>query len=128
MSDKYVTVVGSKYYYGLEPFALGRLLVCVKEHDNAIDTEAISVKLPFINKIGYLGNAPYTVASGTYSAGRLYDHVGEAFYIRVCFIIANAIICRLEQGDKTVLRAEYEQQAVEAVQSQPVNASLEQWD
>lgn len=128
MEDRYVTVVGMRHYYGMEPFAIGRLLACEKESSNCIDGEAIKVKIPFINKIGYIGNSPYSIAVGTYSAGRLYDHVGDKFYIRVCFIAGPMVICKLETGDKTILQQEYAKQSETEDEKEQRQTEFEQWD
>lgn len=49
----------------------------VKEPDNEFDKEAIKVEMPGIALIGYVANSPYTVIGENFSAGRLYDRIGE---------------------------------------------------
>ena len=49
----------------------------IKEPDNEYDTEAIKVEMPGIGHIGYVANSPYTVVGESYSAGRLYDKIGD---------------------------------------------------
>ena len=49
----------------------------VKEPDNEYDKEAIKVEMPGIGHIGYVANSPYTVVGESYSAGRLYDKIGD---------------------------------------------------
>lgn len=46
MEDLYVTVTGFANYYHKKPFAIGNVLICVKEPSNKYDSEAITVKLP----------------------------------------------------------------------------------
>lgn len=66
MEDLYVTVTGFANYYHKKPFAIGNVLICVKEPSNKYDSEAITVKLPIIGKVGYIANSPastFTVRS-----------------------------------------------------------------
>ena len=44
MEDLYVTVTGFANYYHKKPFAIGNVLICVKEPSNKYDSEAITVK------------------------------------------------------------------------------------
>ena len=48
MEDLYVTVTGFANYYHKKPFAIGNVLICIKEPSNKYDSEAITVKLPII--------------------------------------------------------------------------------
>lgn len=50
MEDLYVTVTGFANYYHKKPFAIGNVLICVKEPSNKYDSEAITVKLPIIGQ------------------------------------------------------------------------------
>lgn len=108
--EKYVTITGFHHYYDKKPFAIGNLIRCRKEADNEHDCEAIKCTLPMLGTVGYIANSPYTVAGGTMSAGRLYDHVGERFYVRVMFTTQTKIICRVEDGDPGQLAGELEEQ------------------
>ena len=56
------------------PKMKGKLL---KEPDNEYDKEAIKVEMPGIGQMGYVANSPYTVVGESYSAGRLYDKIGD---------------------------------------------------
>lgn len=98
MSDHYVTITGFKHYYDLTPFKIGNLIRCSKDPQNVHDGEAIRCSLPMIGTVGYLANSPSTVAGGTRSAGRIYDHVPDKFYVRVCFTTFTKVICRMEEG------------------------------
>ena len=57
MEDLYVTVTGFANYYHKKPFAIGNVLICVKEPSNKYDSEAITVKLPIIGKVGYIAQS-----------------------------------------------------------------------
>ena len=69
-------------------------------------SEAIRCSLPVIGTVGYIANAPNTVAGGTMSAGRIYDHVKKRFYVRVMFTTFTKIICRIEFGNPQGYEAE----------------------
>jgi hypothetical protein len=97
MMDKncFFTVCGTKYYYGMKPFEIDRIIKIVKEPDNEHDNEAIGAELPFIGKVGYVANSPNTVARGTYSAGRIYDLFDTEAYAQVLFVTHGSVICLL---------------------------------
>lgn len=97
MKDRYITITGFHHYYGKQPFSIGNIMKCMKEESNPYDAEAIKVVLPYIGTVGYVANSPTTVAGGTMSAGRVYDHVRKKFYARVMFTTATKIICKLEE-------------------------------
>ncbi len=80
----YVTIVGIGYS-PLKQILMqtGTILRCEKEPDNKYDHEAIKVCLPIGEIGGYIANSINTVVRGTYSAGRLYDKMGEVNYVQV---------------------------------------------
>lgn len=100
MKEQYVTITGVKHYYGVVPFQVGKKITCVKEPTNPFDGEAIKCQLKHIGTIGYIANAPHTVAKGTKSAGRIAHKVKNKFKVEVVFIIANSIICQIVEGEK----------------------------
>ena len=108
--NMYITVTGFANYYGKKPFNIGNVLVCSKDPSNKYDSEAISVRLPIIGKVGYVSNSPYTMAGGTTSAGRIYDKVEDKFYIRVMFTTQSKIICKVEDGSGDELEKEIQSQ------------------
>ena len=95
MKEMYVTITGFKYYYGASPFKIGKKVKCVKEPSNPYDSEAIKVVMKHIGTVGYIANSPYTSATGTMSAGRIWEKVGKKFYARVMFITSSKVICRV---------------------------------
>ncbi len=99
MTEKYITITGMKHYFGLKPFKVGKKVKCTKEPENSIDSEAIRVTMKHIGKVGYVANSPFTGATGTMSAGRIYEHVGKEFKARVMFITPSMVICRVLQED-----------------------------
>ena len=109
-AERYLTVTGFWSYHDKKPFVIGNLIRCKKEPDNMYDAEAIRCTLPVLGTVGYIANSIQTVAGGTMSAGRIYDQVGERFYIRVMFTTQTKVICRVEKGDPEELAQELERQ------------------
>lgn len=75
MKKVYVTITGMKYYYGFNPFSIGKKLTCKKEHNNPYDSEAIKVTMKNIGTVGYIANSPYSKANGTMGAGAVNKYV-----------------------------------------------------
>ena len=92
METMFVTITGANYYYGLKPFKVGGILKLVKDKNNHFDSEAIEVKMPYIDTVGFVANSPNTTFKGTYSAGRLYDSIGDYCYARVMFVTHSSVI------------------------------------
>ena len=55
----------------------GDKLILKKDKDNIYDDEAIVAYKENKTKVGYVANSVHSVARGTYSAGRLYDRIGD---------------------------------------------------
>ena len=72
---------------------------CEKEFDNDYDEEAIKVMMKTFGKVGYVANSSRTVAKGTKSAGRIYDKVGDKFFVRVCFVTGGSVIAEVVNKD-----------------------------
>lgn len=100
MKEQYITIVGFNHYYGARPFKVGKRIKCVKEPDNIYDSEAIKAVVKGIGTVGYVANAPYTVATGTKSAGRIAHKVKKKFKVEVMFITNSKVICRVVDGWK----------------------------
>lgn len=101
MKEKYVTITGMNHYYGLRPFSVGKKVKCMKDKNNPYDSEAIKVVIKDIGTVGYIANNPYTTATGTMSAGRIYEKVKKKFVVEVMFITSSKVICRVVDGLKT---------------------------
>lgn len=100
MKVKYVTITGMNHYYGLKPFSVGKKVKCIKDKNNAYDSEAIKVVMKDIGTVGYITNSPYTTATGTMSAGRIYGKVKKEFKVEVMFITSSKVICKVVDGYK----------------------------
>ena len=77
---------------------------------NKYDSEAITVKLPIIGKVGYIANSPASIAGGTLSAGRIYDKVEDKFFVRVMFTTQSKVICKVEENSDGILEKEIQTQ------------------
>ncbi len=100
MKNLYVTITGLNYYYGLAPFKIGKKLVCKKEKSNPYDSEAIKVVIKDLGTVGYIANSPNTKATGTLSAGGVRSKVKKKFTVKVMFITASKVICKVVDGFK----------------------------
>lgn len=92
----YVTLTGLNHRYGVEPFRVGQKVKLVKEPENEFDREAIRAELPGLGKVGYVANSIRTVVGNCYSAGRLYDKIGDAATAKVEYVLCNAVVCKVK--------------------------------
>ena len=92
METMFVTITGTNHYYHLKPFKVGSVVKLVKDKNNHFDSEAIEVKMPYIDTVGFVANSPNTTFQGTVSAGRLYDKIGDIAYARVMFVTHSSVI------------------------------------
>ena len=53
------------------------------------------MELPGLGTVGYVANSPYTVVGESYSAGRLYDKIGESAKGRILYVMPKGILCEL---------------------------------
>ena len=92
METMFVTITGVNHYYGLKPFKVGGILKLVKDKHNNFDGDAIEVKMPYIDTVGYVANSPNTTFKGTFSAGRVYDRIDDYCFARVMFITHSSVV------------------------------------
>ena len=92
----YFTIAGTKYHYGQDFMEKGMTVRLEKEPDNEVDREAIKVMLEGLGHIGYVANSPYTVVGESWSAGRLYDKIGDTAEGTVLYVMDKGILCFLE--------------------------------
>ncbi len=92
MDTMFVTITGVNHYYGLKPFKIGGIVKLLKDRDNEYDSDAIEVRLPYVETVGYVANSPNTCFKGTVSAGRLYDKIDEYVYARIMFVTHSSVI------------------------------------
>ena len=100
MANKiYFTITGLDFRYGDEFLEKGTEVMLEKEPDNKYDKEAILVKLPGLATIGYVTNSVRTVLGDSYSAGRLYDKIGDTAAGIVAYNLVNGVVCELVQEE-----------------------------
>lgn len=92
MKKIYFTITGMSHYYGDRFFEKGMTVKLVKEADNKVDSEAIKVELEGLGTVGYVANSPYTVLGESYSAGRMYDEIGDTAEGTVLYVTDRGII------------------------------------
>lgn len=99
MDKMYFTITGTNYYFGKDFLENVTPIKLVKQPDNAHDREAIKVELPGLGVVGYVANSPYTVLGENFSAGRLYDKIGDTAEGNVLYVLPNGILCTLEKEE-----------------------------
>ena len=95
MKEIYFTITGTSYHYGQDFLKPKMKVKLIKETDNEYDKEAIKVELPGLGTVGYVANSPYTVVGESYSAGRLYDKIGDSAKGRILYVMPKGILCEL---------------------------------
>lgn len=73
----------------------GQILLLKKDHDNPFDDEAIKAFRSKDIPCGYVANSVSTVARGSFSAGRLYDRIGEECEAEILFLFEDCLIARV---------------------------------
>ena len=90
-----VTLTGISHYIDWSALQPNQEVTLRKEPHNQYDTEAIAVYMNGITQIGNVANSVYSVAKGTYSAGRLYDKIGNEAKARIMVVMKEAAILTL---------------------------------
>ena len=99
MAEIYFTIAGTNHHFGQEFIEPKMEVKLVKEPDNEVDKEAIKVELPGLGLIGYVANSPYTVLGESFSAGRLYDKIGDTATGTVLYKLPKGVLCVLRAED-----------------------------
>lgn len=87
-----LTLTGIDHYIDPEELEPNQEVILRKEPSNNKDKKAIAVYIKDTVKIGYVANSVYSVAKGTYSAGRLYDKVENESKAVIQVILRNSAI------------------------------------
>ena len=95
----YFTIAGMNHHYGNEFLKRGMKVRLEKEPDNEYDKEAIKVLVKGMGHVGYVANSPYTVKGDSWSAGRIYDKIGDTARGEVVHIFGNGAVCVLKKKD-----------------------------
>ena len=92
MKKIYFTVAGTNHYFGNDFLKPDMKIRLIREPDNKFDTEAIRIELEGLGVIGYVGNSPFTVVGESYSAGRLYDKIGDTEEGTVMYVLNRGVL------------------------------------
>ena len=96
MSKKtYFTLTGTQYFQGKDFLEKDMKVRLIKDPDNDYDKEAIKVELEGLGQIGHVANSPYTVVGESYSAGRLYDIIGDEAEGTIVYVMPTGVLCKL---------------------------------
>ena len=93
------TVTGTRHYFGQGFLERGMKVRLEKEPDNEYDREAIKVMLEGLGHIGHVANSPHTVLGESWSAGRIYDKIGDTAEGEVSFVLDKGVLCFLTLKD-----------------------------
>ena len=94
-----VTITGTDHYHGDGFLKKDTRVLLIKDPDNKYDHEAIRVEMEGLGKIGYVANSCHTVLGDSFSAGRLYDQIGDKAVAKVKHVLPRGVICSVRQKD-----------------------------
>ena len=97
MAKVFITLTGTKHYFGNDFLKKGTKIRLEKEPDNEYDKEAIKITYEGLGKIGYVANSSYTVIGDSMSAGRLYDKIGKKAKAKVVLVTDHGTICSISK-------------------------------
>jgi hypothetical protein len=69
----------------------------VKDPDNEYDKEAIRVELEGLGQVGHVAKSPRTVIGESFSAGRLYDKIGDTAEGKVKYVLPKGVLCYVKR-------------------------------
>ncbi len=94
--NAYITIAGLNHYFGAEFIKPKMTVKLIKEPDNEHDREAIRVEMEGLGKIGYVANSPFSTLGESYSAGRIYDRIGDSAKAVVKYILPKGVLCEVK--------------------------------
>ena len=94
-NTRYITVNHLCEYDPLLTIRPGEHLTLKKDTDNPYDDEAIAVFRENRKRCGWVANSVSTVARGTSSAGRIYDHITNGQSCIVRFLLDDSLIAEI---------------------------------
>ena len=95
------TIAGTNYRYGSDFMKKGMKVRLEKEPDNEYDKEAIKVMMEGFGHVGYVANSPRTVIGESWSAGRIYDKIGDTAEGRIVYVTDDAVLGTIEKKNLT---------------------------
>ncbi len=96
MAKIYFTIAGTQYHHGSEFMEPKMSVKLVKEPDNEVDKEAIKVEMAGVGHVGYVANSTRTVIGESYSAGRIYDKIGDEAKGKILYVLPDGVLCELD--------------------------------
>ena len=93
------TIAGTRHYHGQDFLEKDMKVRLEKDPDNDYDREAVKVLLDGVGQIGCVANSPYTVVGESWSAGRIYDKIGDTAEGTVMYCLDKGVLCFLEVKD-----------------------------
>ena len=97
MDKMFFTITGTNYHYGTKFFEPGQTVTLKKELDNEYDREAIKVEMEGLGQVGWVANSVNTVLGESFSAGRLYDKIGDTAAGIVRYVLATGVVCEVAE-------------------------------
>ena len=94
----YITLTGTKYYFGNEYLEPKMKVTLKKDPDNEYDSEAIKVEMEGLGQIGSVANSVSTVLGESISAGRLYDKIGDTAEAEILVVTPLGVICKVDEA------------------------------
>ena len=91
----FFTIAGTKFRYGTGFMEKGMKVSLEKEPGNEHDREAVKVTMEGLGIVGYVANSPHTVIGESWSAGRLYDRIGDTAEGTVLYVLDGGVVCIL---------------------------------
>ena len=97
MKRIFFTLTGTCFRHGHEFMEPGMTVRLVKEPDNEVDREAIKAEMEGLGLVGYVANSIRTVQGESYSAGRLYDKIGDEAVGTVLYVLEDYVLCYVNE-------------------------------
>ena len=97
----YFTIAGMNYRYGTEFAERGMAVTLEKDPKNEYDKEAIKVNMPGLGQVGWVANSVGTVLGDCYSAGRVYDKIGDTAEATIAYVTPKGCVCEMVLGGET---------------------------
>ena len=95
--DVLITVSGTNFFKGLDPFENGRIFNLVKQPDNEHDSDAIAIFLAD-EQVGFVANSQYTLIDGVKSASEI-KFIDDNQKAEVMFIFFDRYVIMRLVGD-----------------------------
>ncbi len=96
----YITISGTKYYFGTLPFEIKGEIILKKDRNNEYDQWAIAVYREGFGKIGYVASNAASKISGTDSAMEIYPFFRDECKAEIAFMKNDFIIAKTEELEK----------------------------